>query len=365
MLPINGSDQLLTPDIMRPLISLLLLLFVGLQIQAQGTPYITGLSNPQDMKLMGDELYFAEYDAGRIVKVNLLDPEPMPEVVFGVNQPLAFAIDGNTLYFSQFQNGNHISKIDLTDPNPVPEIVVPNVVRAFDLEFRDGYLWVAHFGLDRVLKIDVSDPIPALEVVAEGIETAHDLEFVGNDLYVVSWAEDEIVKLDLTDPNPTPVNVISNLWLPVGITHRQNEMYIAEAGQSIGSDRISRINIGEGNLDRTTILDGLYNPTKGIVIHDNTLYIAENFQITTTELPVLSNDDIQLVEVGLYPNPTSQSIQFSGLKEPMAFQIYNVTGALIAKGTATNQEIVDTSFIPTGSYFVHLENGQVLRLIKR
>ena len=350
---------------MKHFYSFLILLFISLNIHSQATDFITGLSDPHDILLDGNILYIAESNAGRIKKVDLSQPNPIPEIVIsGVPVVYGLALHGTELYFSQLNGQNKISKIELTDPNPTPIIVLENFTSAQDLLFYGDDLYIAQFGMDRIVKIDPSIPNPPIIEVITDFETPIALELVGDDLYIATYVEDKISKIDLTNPNPVAIDVITNLLLPVGLELRGNELYIAEAGQSIGQDRISKIDITNPNPVRETVVTGLYNPTKGLETYEDALYIAEDFKISKFELEPLSLDDFDLENISVYPNPTSNFIEFSGLTEPIPYSIYSISGGVLEKGIITKNKNVSLQNLATGTYFIILDAKEVIKIVK-
>ncbi|PHS66913.1 MAG: hypothetical protein COB12_05645 [Flavobacterium sp.] len=339
-------------------------LFVSLNIYSQATDFVTGLNQPQDLLVYEGELYISERNANRIIKVDLSVPDPIPEVVLSVVQPWGLAIDGTELYFSQVQGINTISKIDLSDPNPTPIVVVENVSSAFDLEMYGNELYIAQFGLDRIIKIDISILNPPIVEVINGIETPYALELVEDDLYIATYVEDKVLKIDLTDPNPIVINVISNLLLPIGLAHRGYELHIAEAGQSNGQDRISKIDMRNSNPVRETVVNGLYNPTQGLEIYNDVLYIAENFKISKFELPPLSISDFDKEKINVYPNPASDFIQISGLRNTVNYSIYSISGAILEKGIVKKNEKINVQDLSAGIYFLILNESKIIKVIK-
>jgi len=349
---------------MRHFHSFVLLLFVSSSIYSQATDFITGLNNPHEILLDGNILYIAEADASRIIKVDLSDPNPEIEVVIsGIPVTYGLAINGTELYFSQLNGQNRISKIDLLDPNPTPTVILENFTQAIDLEFYEDELYIAQLGLHRIVKIDPSIPNPPIIEVINGFEAPYALELIGDDLYVATYVADKISKIDLTNPNPVAIDVITNLLLPVGIKHRGNELYIAEAGQSIGNDRISKIDIT--NPIRTTVVGGLYNPTSGLEIFNDVLYIAENFKISSFGLPPLSTDDFDAVTIVAHPNPTSDYVKISGLTDSVNYKIYSISGTVLGTGVVANNEKISVQYLSAGTYFLVLDDSKVIKIVKK
>ena len=350
---------------MRKFYSFLLLLLVSLNIHSQATDFITGLNNPHDMVLDGHILYIAESDASRIIKVDLSLPNPEPEVVIsGIPVTRGLALKGSELYFSQLNGENRISKINLLDPNPTPSVVLENFISAMDLEFHGNDLYIAQFALNRIVKIDPRIPNPPVVEVINGFQTPYALELVGNVLYVANWIGNKVAKIDLTNPNPIAVDVITNLSLPVGLKHRRNEMYIAEAGQRIGEDRISKIDISISNPVREDVATGLYNPTQGLEIYNDVLYIAEDFKISKVELPALSVNNPDLEKIVAYPNPTSDFIQISGLRNLVDYAIYSISGGILRTGVVEKNQKIDVQNLVDGTYFLILDSTEVIKFVK-
>ena len=226
-------------------------------------------------------------------------------------------------------------------------------------------MYIAQFGSHRIVKIDPSIPNPPIVEVITDYDTPRAFELIGDDLYVVGWASDKISRIDLTDPNPVAIDVITNLLLPVGIKHRGNELYIAEAGQSIGQDRVSKIDITSTNPTRITVVDGLYNPTQGLEIYNDVLYISEDFKISSFELPPLSTDDFNSDNFVAHPNPTDDFVNISGLTETVNFKIYNMAGTVLGTGEVGINERISVRSLSAGIYYLILKDSQVIKIVKK
>ena len=342
-----------------------IILFYSFGIHAQATDFVTGLNNPRDMLLDGSTLYVAESYAGRIIKLDLLQSNPEPEVVVsGIPLVNGMALRGTELYFSQLNGYNKLSKIDLTDPNPSPIVILEDFISAMDLEFYGDYLYISQFALDRIVKIDPSIPNPPIIEVVTGVETAHDLEIVGDEMYVVVWAYNKISKIDLTVQDPILVDVKTNLSLAVGMKLRSNELYIAEAGQSIGDDRVSMIDITQTNPVRETIVTGLYNPTQGLEIYNDVLYIAEDFKISKFELSPLAVAEYKISHINVYPNPSSDFIRLSGLPKQIPYSLYSLSGTFIKSGLVEDGDNINIKDLSAGTYLLVLDKTWVVRVLK-
>lgn len=70
---------------------------------------------------------------------------------------------------------------------------------------------------------------------------------------------------------------------------------------------------------------------------------------------VLSSTDFKVETMSMYPNPASNTIQFSGIRNRLQYRIYNTLGNLIAQGSIDNsQKSIDISMITSGMYLVEI-----------
>lgn len=79
----------------------------------------------------------------------------------------------------------------------------------------------------------------------------------------------------------------------------------------------------------------------------------------------LSIDDFNKNEnLKLFPNPSSEYVQISGLKELVNYKIYNVLGTEIKKGVIANDKQIDIKYFINGLYFLKFDNGNTIKFIK-
>jgi len=80
----------------------------------------------------------------------------------------------------------------------------------------------------------------------------------------------------------------------------------------------------------------------------------------------LSIDDENILnnELSLFPNPTTDFLQISGLTNPEEYTIYNTIGNLVKKGTLHANENIEIRNFTTGIYFLKLDNGNTFKFIK-
>ena len=69
--------------------------------------------------------------------------------------------------------------------------------------------------------------------------------------------------------------------------------------------------------------------------------------------------------LAVYPNPAKNTIKINGLKTNESYAIYNTLGAVVKKGTASNNEVIAIDNLTNGMYFLKLEDNRTLKFIKK
>jgi hypothetical protein len=80
----------------------------------------------------------------------------------------------------------------------------------------------------------------------------------------------------------------------------------------------------------------------------------------TSESLSLDRGDGVILGFSMYPNPTSDIVNFSGVKEDIQIRIYNLHGQkIIEKIVSPNQNSVDISLLKTGIYLMTTKIGDI------
>ena len=68
--------------------------------------------------------------------------------------------------------------------------------------------------------------------------------------------------------------------------------------------------------------------------------------------------------IKLFPNPSSEFIEVSGLTENEKYSIYNILGSEIENGIVSNNEQIDIRNFAKGLFFLKFKNGTTIKFLK-
>lgn len=328
-------------------------------IQAQLTDVVTGLDNPSRLFLNGTDLYYST--ASEIFKIDITENSPTPvSVIGGLNGTVGMAMEGNTLYFSEF-NAGKISKIDITDPTPTAEVVISGLNTPGNLLLDGNTMYYSDPNDNFVAKFDVTDPNPSPVVVATSNFNFNPsgLAMLGNILYMGQGQANRVSMVDVTSGNTQPTDVVVGVNRPLGIRVVGNNLFIAEY---IGN-KISKKDLSNGSSTAEEIVSGISSPTD-IEIAGNTLFILEKGANKISKITIpLGVNDLSAKSIHLFPNPATSFIQVSNLQDPQPFTIYAIDGSKVARGMIQPNERINIENLSAGAY-VFTVSGASTKFIK-
>ncbi|WP_338732305.1 T9SS type A sorting domain-containing protein [Mangrovimonas cancribranchiae] len=96
---------------------------------------------------------------------------------------------------------------------------------------------------------------------------------------------------------------------------------------------------------------------------DFTCYLNATLRITTDTN--LSINDLDLSDrIKIYPNPSSDFIQISGLNKSEKYNLYDIQGKKISNGIIPDNKKIEIRNLKNGLYFLQFENRGTIKLIK-
>ena len=89
------------------------------------------------------------------------------------------------------------------------------------------------------------------------------------------------------------------------------------------------------------------------------------------EIELFANTTLSINEfaqknlIKLFPNPTTDFIQISGLIKDEKYSVSNISGSVIKKEIITNNAKIDVRDFSNGLYFLKFDNGNTIKFIKK
>jgi hypothetical protein len=327
---------------------------------------LIGISSGKSITFNGNDCYFSQWNGGKILKININETDPTPIQILGYSAERHYAliINGNDLYFTE-QTNNRISKIDISETNPTSTVVVDGLSDPRGLAIKDNYLYIAEYDGDKISKIDINETNPTLINVVTNLDKPLKLKFKGNDLFFTQFGG-KISKIDVTQTVPSVIDIITSINYPTALAINGNKLYVFDSNLWI----LYRIDITENNPQLEEILTiGQYDPyyIDDLEFHGDDLYAIGSARIFKINIDSLSLEEsnVNNTVVKVYPNPSSEYIQLSGINNIEKFKIYDIIGSEIMSGIVHVNEKIDIRNFPNGLYFLNFKNGRTLKFVKK
>mgnify|MGYP005678632293 CR=1 FL=1 len=69
--------------------------------------------------------------------------------------------------------------------------------------------------------------------------------------------------------------------------------------------------------------------------------------------------------IAIFPNPSTNFIQIAGIEKPVNYQIYDLIGSKVSEGIISRNDKINIKNQKEGIYFLKLENGNIIRFVKK
>lgn len=147
----------------------------------------------------------------------------------------------------------------------------------------------------------------------------------------------------------------------VGIFDIDFDIYNADANGVIGSlheneSFTSITNTDVGSINQPSLYPYFCHSRDRLSKLDDFTYSSASTLSVGTESFVNS--------VMMYPNPTQDFLQISGLQSDEPYEIYNTLGAQVVKGMVSNGKKIEIQNLTNGMYFLKLESGRTFKFLK-
>lgn len=346
----------------RKLLLLILVLLINFNINSQVIDVVTNLSSPSGLVINNGKLYISEQGTDKVLEFDL-ETENINDFITSVVFPTGLLQRGNDILIAE-NNGFKISKKDLTlPPSNATDYVIfqtPPFVEPWGIELSEDQNTLYISTTDgRIYKADLTQIDPTPELIWNNTNgTTIDLALNGNDLYI-SESENQtqlgrILKMDVTETNPIPVEVVTNLYFPVGLEIIGTELFFTNWTElSDGTDTLNKIDLNATNPQVTTVLNSLNFP-RYLTYSNGDLYISQNDRVSKISEEQLGIDEINSnLSFKIYPNPVIDFINLNNSNINSEFEIYDLIGNRIFKGTLSQK--IDVTNLSAGIYFLKTE----------
>lgn len=347
---------------MKKIILLLLVFFTTAFVaEAQAIDVITGLNNPNRLMINGNDLYFT--DANSILKIDITESDPTPEVIIGgLTSPTGLALAGNELYVAEF-NAGRISKIDISLTDPVREDFVTGLNTPNFLLIDGNYLYYSDNNSDVVARFDITSGSPTAETVAQSTVNFKPtgLAMHGDILYMAQGIADRVSSVDVTSGILEPELVVAGLNRPLGIKIVGGNLFIAEFIDNL----ISEYTLNGSPPTLTDIVTNLSSPRDIAFSDTGDLFIIEGGANKISKVEnVLQTPDMPKEKIVLFPNPASDFIKIKGIQDSLPYKIYMVSGQEVLSGDVTPLGNIDIAGLKSGTYIIAVEGTPAIRFVK-
>ncbi|GGG21326.1 hypothetical protein GCM10011344_22640 [Dokdonia pacifica] len=192
---------------------------------------ITGINGPTSLLFDGDDVYISQV-GGVITRRDASDLiSNQVTIASGLVTPVSMVRIDNDLYFSEFQGGR-IGRVDLT--TGAVSTVINGLNFPEQIVLIGDELFIAHAGANRVSKFNVTETTPVLEDVVTGLNNPAGIHAEGSILLVTEFVTNgSIFRIDTSETSPTAIELVSNQNNPFGVSFYNDDLYFVQNGAGI------------------------------------------------------------------------------------------------------------------------------------
>ncbi len=280
---------------------------------------VTGIAGPTSLLFDGDDVYISQV-GGLITRRDASDlTSNQTTIASGLVTPVSMVRIDNDLYFSEFQGGR-IGRIDLATGSVTT--VINNLNFPEQMVLVGDEIFFAHAGANRVSKFDVTEANPVIEDVVTGLNNPAGIHAVGTSLFVTEFINNgSIFRIETADASPTAEEIVAGQNNPFGVSFYDEDLYFVQNGSGI----LSRYEGNVLSINDQVLSEALSlfpNPSSGPI----TISGLENEILSSATIVDVTGRIVKEFETS---ELTSNTINFNGSKGTYFINLNTTKGVVV------------------------------------
>ena len=222
------STKKLKPHFMKRIIFITSLFLGATQFLFSQTyrEILPDLNEPNDLILVGDELYYIERT--RINKVNVTDPTfAVQNIATGIKRGAGIAIKDNYLYATDFDRGT-ILKIDISNSQYNSEVLIDSLQTPDMMAINGDILYYTDPNAQIIGRVNLVNDNPRMPPLLRNAGRTIGIAIYEDGLYYTDQQSRTVKRIDLSAPIPTSQVIFADLVRPQGLSKCGSEIYISD-----------------------------------------------------------------------------------------------------------------------------------------
>lgn len=218
----------------------------------------------------------------------ILFSQSSDEILPDLNEPNDLILVGDDLYYIERKT---INKVDLANPPFTPKVIVSGIERGAGLAVKDGYLYATDFDRGLILKVDITNNEYQTEVLIDGLQTPDMLAIDGDILYYTDPNANLIGRVSLTNANPQMQPLLRNAGRAIGIAIYEDLLYYTDQFNKT----VNRIDLSAEIPVFSVIFSNLVRP-QGLSKCGSEIYLCDDMGESIWKFnPSCSADELEIV----------------------------------------------------------------------
>lgn len=324
----------------------------------------SSVNSTSGLAIFENQLYIAGRFSNNIYKVNLSAQNENPVIILeGIDGPSDIEISEGILYISLNSNNSNLDKIiklDLNETNPNPVEIV-SIANPDGITVYNNKIYVSSGNDIYTIDLSLNNPSPVLflEDVTLSSGGTNGICIYNNLLFATNNAIGELVKYNLNSATPSK-EVIFNNFKGRGLTIGNNKIY------STGDSPTKIFEIDPINGTFTEIAQSNIPTGWDIVTNSNSIFISnlEGGEVVKFNFSNLSVENFINERLIIYPNPTSEFIEFSEIFQNSEIIVYDLNGRIVKEVKLKNTNKLNISDLQNGIYIIQKDRERIGKIIK-